>query len=190
MKLSVLIPCYNEEKIIRQTHARLSEVLDDYAGRVSEFTFELIFVNDGSKDKTEQLLIALAETDHKSKYISFSRNFGKEAGMLAGLQYADGDAMVIIDADLQHPPELIPQMIDAYEEGYDQVVAKRNRKGDSAVKSLFSKCYYFMVNKLIDVKLVDGVGDFRLLSRKAVDAVLSLQEYNRFSKGIFFLDRV
>jgi len=163
----------------------LGEVLGQYRQTAADFVWELIYVNDGSRDKTEELLVALAQDDPACKYISFSRNFGKEAAMLAGLTYASGDAVLIMDADLQHPPELIPQMLAAYAEGYDQVVARRNRKGDGAVKSLFSKIYYKLVNKMIDVKLADGVGDFRLLSRKAADAVLSLGEYNRFSKGIF-----
>jgi glycosyltransferase involved in cell wall biosynthesis len=119
------------------------------------------------------------------KYISFSKNFGKEAAMLAGLTYSNGSHIVLMDADLQHPPSLIPQMLELSQEGYDQVIAKRNRIGESFHRSTISKLYYKVINKLVDVELVDGVGDFRMMSRKAVDAILSLQEYNRFSKGLF-----
>ena len=132
-----------------------------------------------------QILKNIGQNDKSVKYISFSRNFGKEAGMLAGLEYITGDCVVIMDADLQHPPELIPEMIKYYKEGYDQVIAKRNRKGDNKYRTWATKLYYKLVNKLIDVELVDGVGDFRLLSRKAVDSILAMKEYNRFSKGIF-----
>ena len=146
---------------------------------------EIVFINDGSKDNTLQILKNIGQNDKAVKYISFSRNFGKEAGMLAGLEYITGDCVVIMDADLQHPPELIPKMIKYYKEGYDQVIAKRNRKGDNKYRTWATRLYYKLVNKLIDVELVDGVGDFRLLSRKAVDSILAMKEYNRFSKGIF-----
>ncbi|HOV69832.1 MAG TPA: glycosyltransferase family 2 protein [Clostridia bacterium] len=180
MKLSVVIPCYNEEKIIRSTYARLMGVMED-----NELDYELIFVNDGSRDNTLGYIMEFAQDDENCKYISFSRNFGKEAAMLAGLSYSSGDAVVIIDADLQHPPELIPEMIAEYEKGYDQVIARRTRKGDASVKTFFARTYYKIVNKLVDVKLSDGVGDFRLLSRKAVNTIISMPEYNRFSKGLF-----
>jgi glycosyltransferase involved in cell wall biosynthesis len=117
--------------------------------------------------------------------VSFSRNFGKEAGMLAGLREATGDAVVLMDADLQHPPELIERMLELYDRGHDQVIARRTREGDKAVRSAVSRLYYQLINKWVDVEIEDGVGDFRLLSRKAVDALLSLPEYNRFSKGLF-----
>lgn len=184
MKVSVVIPCYNEEKVIKNTFEKLYEVLDKYCTEKG-YEYELIFVNDGSKDATLDILKSLQDNYEVIKYVSFSRNFGKEAGMFAGLKYSSGDAVVIIDADLQHPPEMIPQLIEAYQEGYDQVIAKRDRKGDSPLKSSLSKLYYKIVNNLIDVKLTDGSGDFRILSRRAVDAILSLPENNRFSKGIF-----
>jgi glycosyltransferase involved in cell wall biosynthesis len=142
-------------------------------------------VNDGSKDTTLVMLQTLSLRDERVKYISFSRNFGKEAGMLAGLTYASGDAVIILDADLQHPPSLIPQLLEGYNEGFDQVIAKRNRTGDKVVRTAFSRLYYKIMNKFVDIELTDGVGDFRLLSRKAVNSLLSLQEYNRFSKGLF-----
>jgi len=184
MKVSVVIPCYNEEKVIKNTFKELYEVLNEYCIETG-YEYELIFVNDGSKDATLDILKEMQDEYEVVKYVSFSRNFGKEAAMYAGLKYSSGDAVIIIDADLQHPPEMIPSLIDSLGEGYDQVVAKRNRKGDSVVKSSLSKLYYMIVNKLIDVKLTDGVGDFRILSRRAVDAILSLPENNRFSKGIF-----
>jgi len=184
MLLSVIIPCYNESMVILKTHSKLLEILT----RDSEekaYDYELIFVDDGSKDETLNMLKSVAKKERQTKYISFSRNFGKEAAMLAGLQYASGDLVIIIDADLQHPPELIPKMIELSGKGYDQVIAKRNRTGDSKRKTLFAKLYYKLVNRIVDVKIIDGIGDFRLLNRKAVDAILALQEYNRFSKGIF-----
>ncbi|MCL2323363.1 MAG: glycosyltransferase family 2 protein [Oscillospiraceae bacterium] len=184
MRVSVVIPCYNEEKVIRSTFEKLYEVLNEYC-KEKGYEYELIFVNDGSKDATLNILKGLEEKYDVVRYVSFSRNFGKEAGMYAGLKYSSGDAVVIIDADLQHPPELIPKLIESFKEGYDQVIARRNRKGDSKFKSSLSKLYYKIVNNMIDVKLTDGSGDFRILSRKAVDAVLSLPENNRFSKGIF-----
>lgn len=180
MKLSVIIPCYNEEKIIRTTYARLMGVMEE-----NELEYELIFVNDGSRDNTLECILEFAQENENCKYISFSRNFGKEAAMLAGLNYSSGDAVVIIDADLQHPPEIITEMIAEYEKGYDQVIARRTRKGEASVKTFFARAYYKIVNKLVDVKLADGAGDFRLLSRKAVNTIISMPEYNRFSKGLF-----
>lgn len=147
--------------------------------------YEFVFVNDGSKDDTLNILRDLASSDSSVHYISFSRNFGKEAAMLAGLKYATGDAIVIMDADLQHPPTLIKELLEGYNGGYDQVIAKRTRTGDSPVRSFVSRLYYKVMNKFVDIELVDGIGDFRLLSRRAVDSLLSLSEYNRFSKGLF-----
>ncbi len=184
MKVSVVIPCYNEERVIRSTFEKLYEVMSKFCTEKG-YDYELIFVNDGSKDNTLKILKGMQDNYEELKYVSFSRNFGKEAGMYAGLKYSSGDAVVIIDADLQHPPELIPEMIKGLNEGYDQVIARRNRKGDSAFKSSLSKLYYKIVNNMIDVKLTDGSGDFRILSRRAVDSILSLPENNRFSKGIF-----
>ena len=184
MYLSVVIPCYNEEKVIRLTHRELHKVLDQDAA-AHGYDYQLIFVDDGSRDNTAAILKELSEQDSCSRYISFSRNFGKESAMLAGLQYSEGECIVIMDADLQHPPELIPTLIAHYQEGYDQVVTKRTRTGDAKRKTLLAKLYYKFVNSLIDVQLDDGVGDFRLLSRNAANALLSLTEYNRFSKGLF-----
>lgn len=178
--LSVVVPCYNEEKIIENSAMTIKKYLDGI-----QYDFEIIFVDDGSKDKTLEKLIKLSRETLCFKYISFSRNFGKESAMLAGLKSAKGDCVVIMDADLQHPPELIQDMLQKYEEGYDQVIARRNRKGDSKISTFFAKSYYALVNKFVDVEMVDGAGDFRLLSRRAVDALISLEENNRFSKGLF-----
>lgn len=178
MYLSIVVPCYNEEQVINFTHRELKREL-------SEYEHEIIYVDDGSSDKTAEIIKRIATDDPCVKYISFSRNFGKESAMLAGLEYATGKYAVIMDADLQHPPELIHEMILYAGQGYDQVIAQRNRTGDKAVLTFFAKAYYKIVNKLTDVELIDGIGDFRLLSRKAVNAVVSMNEYNRFSKGLF-----
>ena len=180
MLISAVVPCYNEEKVIRLTYSELSSAMsgitDDY---------EMIFVNDGSRDGTISILKEIADTDSHVKYISFSRNFGKESAMLAGLQYSSGDYTVIMDADLQHPPELIPEMLFYAEQGFDQVIAQRDRAGEKKLGSFFARGYYRLVDRLTDVELVDGIGDFRMLSRKALNALLSMSEYNRFSKGLF-----
>ena len=180
MLISVVVPCYNEEKVIAMTYdqlrAALEKITDDY---------EMIFVNDGSSDGTIGALKRFADSDKHVKYISFSRNFGKESAMLAGLRFASGDYTVIIDADLQHPPELIAEMLTYAQEGYDQVIGRRDRDGDDKRNAFFARTYYRLVDRLTDVKLADGVGDFRMLSRKALDALLTMNEYNRFSKGLF-----
>ena len=178
--LSVIVPCYNEGAVIERT---AKAIVDTCTGRA--FDFEIIFVNDGSKDDTLAFLKKLAGRSEKIKYISFSRNFGKEAAMLSGLEHCKGCCAVIMDADLQHPPELIVQMYEKYQEGYDQVIAKRNRKGDSRLSIVFAKLYYKLANKLVNVEMVDGAGDFRLLSRRTIHALLELKENNRFSKGLF-----
>ena len=184
MYLSVIIPCFNEEKVLPITHRALHDVLDKDSS-IHNYDYQLIFIDDGSKDGTLNELKELCKNDPNSRYISFSRNFGKESAMLAGLQYSTGECVVIMDADMQHPPEMIPTLISYYKEGYDQVVTKRTREGDAKRKTFFAKLYYKIVNSLIDVRLDDGIGDFRLLSRNAAQALLSLTEYNRFSKGLF-----
>lgn len=180
MKLSIVVPCYNEGEILEDFHQAVTETLSE-----ATFPYELIFVNDGSRDRTQFVLEKLADTNSSVRFITFSKNFGKESAMLAGITYSSGDFVIIMDADLQHPPSLIPEMLLTAEQGYDQVVAKRNRDGEAITRSLLTKSYYKMINSLIDVHLVDGVGDFRLLSRRAVDSLLQLKEYNRFSKGLF-----
>ena len=180
MRLSLVVPCYNEVEVVTRFHEALSRELVA-TGR----SYEIVYVDDGSTDGTLDELVKLAAADDAVRYLSFSRNFGKEAAMLAGLRYAGGDAVVIMDADLQHPPELIGRMLEQYERGFDQVIARRTRTGDPATRTLFARAYYWLINRWADVELVDGVGDFRLLSRRAVDGLLELGEYNRFSKGLF-----
>ncbi len=184
MLVSVIVPCYNEEKVIEKTYSEISRILGGDS-LVNHYDYELVFVDDGSKDQTAEILERLCASDFHGKYITFSRNFGKEAAMYAGLQYSRGDCVVIMDADLRHPPELIPKMYKYFLEGYDQVIGKRNRKGDTKRKTYTARLYYRLVNHMVDVRMDDGVGDFRLLSRKAVNALLSMTEYNRFSKGLF-----
>src|SRR6187402_3322387 len=165
MRLSVVVPCLNEEAVIDLFDARIRATLNSL-----DVDFELCYVDDGSSDTTLDRMRDLAQQHDNTRYVSFSRNFGKEAGMLAGLREATGDAVVIMDADLQHPPELIERMLELHRQGHDQVVARRNREGDRFVRSLLSRTYYRLINKVVDVRLTDGVGDFRLLSRAAVDA--------------------
>lgn len=192
--LSVIVPCYNEAKGLEDFHYELTAQLGamgNLQNLNSGYDYEIIYVNDGSTDATREIVKKLAAgadaigCGSQVGYICFSRNFGKEAAMLAGLEYSKGDCAVIIDADLQHPPELIKDMLVQYELGFDQVIAKRNRKGESFISKLFARLYYKIVSPIVDVKMVDGAGDFRLLSRAAIDAVLSLKEKNRFSKGLF-----
>ncbi|QNP63688.1 glycosyltransferase family 2 protein [Streptomyces genisteinicus] len=180
MLISIVVPCFNEEEIIGRFHAHVTAELELLGQE-----FELVYVDDGSQDRTLDLLQEIAGADPRTRYVSFSRNFGKEAAMLAGLRHAGGDAVVIMDADLQHPPELVRRMLALHDEGYDQVIAKRTRTGDRVTRTVTARAYYWLINRLVDVELVDGVGDFRLLSRRTVDAILELTEYNRFSKGIF-----
>jgi glycosyltransferase involved in cell wall biosynthesis len=182
--ISIVVPCYNEAEIIERFHSRVTEELL-LLSRDLGHEFEIVYVDDGSRDATLSLLERSARADVHARYVSFSRNFGKEAAMLAGLQYAEGDVVVIMDADLQHPPELVRRMLTLHAQGYDQVIAKRTRKGDRVSRTVTARAYYWLINRFVDVELVDGVGDFRLLSRRTVDAVLRLTENNRFSKGIF-----
>ncbi|MBT2467480.1 glycosyltransferase family 2 protein [Streptomyces sp. ISL-66] len=181
MKLSVVVPCYNEEAVIDSFDTEIRKVLD-----ALPVEYEVCYVDDGSRDGTlDKLREIAARHADRTRYVSFSRNFGKEAGMLAGLREATGDAVVIMDADLQHPPELIAPMLDYYRQGHDQIIARRTRQGDKKLRTALSRLYYRGINRWVDVELTDGVGDFRMLSRPAVDALLSLPEYNRFSKGLF-----
>lgn len=184
MKLSLLITFYNEELMLEKTHAAMSEQLDQMLGQ--ELTdYELLYIDDGSKDRTYELIRSLAETNPRVKYISFSRNFGREGGILAGFKYATGDAVMVMDGDLQHPPSLIPAFVAAYNEGYDVVSGQRDRKGESVLSTFFAKVFYSFSNHSMDVKLTDGKSELRLLSRKAVNTFLALPEYNRFNKGLY-----
>ncbi|MEV6839131.1 glycosyltransferase family 2 protein [Streptomyces sp. NPDC051133] len=183
MLITVVAPCYNEEGVVARFHEEVQKVAEELLPLGHDMEF--VYVDDGSRDRTLTVLTRLADLDARVRYVSFSRNFGKEAALLAGLRHASGDAVIVMDADLQHPPELIKRMVDLREQGHDQVIARRSRTGDRLTRTLTARLYYRLVNRLVDVELVDGVGDFRLLSRRVVDAVLDLTEYNRFSKGLF-----
>jgi len=178
--LSVVVPCYNEEESLPQLVKVLTEVLPGVAA-----SFEVILVDDGSRDRTLEMLREVNAADARFRYLALSRNFGKESAMLAGLSQARGAAVAIMDGDLQHPPQLLAEMVPLLDQGYQQVVARRTRDQDPAVRTFLSRLYYRMINRLIDVRLEDGVGDFRVLSSEAVRALLSLGETNRFSKGLF-----
>ena len=178
--LSIVVPCYNEEESVKLFLSEIQSILADY-------NFEVIFVNDGSSDNTLDVIKDLADSNSNVKYISFSRNFGKESAIYAGLSNANGDLVCLIDADLQHPPRLIPEMIESICAGEADVVAARrtSRKGESRVKSFFSHMFYKVFNRMSRITLVEGATDFRVMKRIVVDAVLDLPEYNRFSKGLF-----
>lgn len=182
-KITVIVPCYNEEASLHYFYEEIQRI----AAQMTETAFEYLFVDDGSRDGTMKVIRELAAKDKKVSYVSFSRNFGKEAAMYAGLRHAGGDYVVIMDADLQDPPSLLPQMYHAVtEEGYDSVATRRvTRKGEPAIRSFFARRFYQLMNRISDVELMDGARDYRLMSRAYVDALLSLGEYNRFSKGLF-----
>ena len=181
-KISLVVPCYNEQEVIKIFYAEIQKIKKDF----NNVTFEIIFVNDGSKDKTLELMRELSKNDDV-RYVSFSRNFGKEAAMYAGLEASTGDYVAIMDADLQDPPALLKEMYEILETGeYDSVATRRvTRKGEPVIRSFFARLYYKIINKISKTEIVDGARDFRLMTRQMVNSVLSLKEYNRFSKGIF-----
>ena len=182
-KVSVVIPMYYEEQVAEECYKRTSKVLKEISDK---YNHEIIFVNDGSKDRTLSILEEIAKKDEHVKIISFSRNFGHQAAVTAGLKYVTGDAIVIIDADLQDPPELIPEMLKKWEEGYEVIYGKRKtREGESAFKLLTAKAFYSTLNKLSDVEIPKDTGDFRLVDRKVVDVINSLPEHNKFLRGLF-----
>ncbi len=178
--LSIVVPCYNEEESVENFLVEVQNVLKDR-------NFEVIFINDGSSDDTLKTIKGLAEKNPNVKYISFSRNFGKEAAIYAGLNHAKGDLIGLMDADLQHPPKLLPEMISAIEdEGYDAAAARRvSRKGEPKIKSFFSHRYYRFFNRISKIEIVEGGTDYRVMTRQVIDSILELKEYNRFSKGLF-----
>ncbi|MBO7718888.1 MAG: glycosyltransferase family 2 protein [Methanosphaera sp.] len=182
--VSIIVPCYNEEESVNLFYERIKEVINTLS---NDYSFEVIFVNDGSSDNTLTNIKRIAGNDSIIKYISFSRNFGKESALYAGLEKSCGDYVVVIDVDLQDPPELICQMLDIVEgEDYDIVATRRStRDGEPFFRSFLSRLFYRIINKISDVKLVDGARDYRLMSRQVVDSILMLCEYNRFSKGLF-----
>ena len=184
-KISVVVSCYNEEKALPLFYKEIERVRkQDFENIVD---FEYIFVNDGSKDKTLDIIKQLRAIDDKVRYVSFSRNFGKEAAMFAGLEASTGDYVTLMDADLQDPPSLLKQMYDAIiNEGYDSVGTRRvTRKGEPPIRSFFARMFYKIINKMSDIEMVDGARDYRLMKRQVVDAIISLKEYNRYSKGLF-----
>jgi len=179
--LSIIIPFYNEQEVIEECQSRLSNAVKGI-----DMNVEMIYINDGSKDNTLPILAELMETDARIKIIDLSRNFGKEIAMTAGIDAAQGDAVIVIDADLQDPPELMVDMVTAWREGYDVVYAKRvERKGESFMKKLTARLFYKLINKISDTEIPENVGDFRLMSRQAVDALNEVRERKRFMKGLF-----
>ena len=182
-KISIIVPCYNEEESLPLFYDEILGI----AERMKEVSYELLFVNDGSKDNTLSILKKFSSTNKKVKYISFTRNFGKEAAMLAGLQEASGDYVVIMDADLQHPVELLPEMYYALKnENIDCVCAKRiDREGEGKLRNFMTKYFYNIINKISEIEMIDGAGDYRMMSRQMRDSVISFKEYNRYSKGLF-----
>lgn len=182
-KVTIVVPCYNEEETLQPFFDAIIEV----SNQMPAVQFEFLFIDDGSRDWTLAKLQELAKRDVRVKYLSFSRNFGKEAGIYAGLRNASGDYVVIMDADLQDPPALLPEMYRAVtEEGYDCVGSRRvTRKGEPPIRSFCARMFYKLINKMSDAEIVDGARDFQLMNRKVVHAILSMGEYNRFSKGIF-----
>lgn len=182
-KLSIVIPCYNEEETI---YPFLKETQKVERQMSDELFFDYYFINDGSSDKTLAVLREAAARFENVHYLSFSRNFGKEAALLAGLEAVDGDLITVMDADLQDPPELLIKMYSKLKQGYDVVGTRRaDRKGEPFIRSLFAKTFYWLINKISSTEMVDGARDFRLMTRQVVDSILKLGEVNRFSKGLF-----
>lgn len=181
-KISILVPCYNEEASLPLLYPELKKLMD----KTTNYQWEVLFINDGSKDKTLQILKELREKDNRICYVDLSRNFGKENAMLAGFDYVTGDCMVIMDADLQDPPSLIPEMIQYWEEGYEDVYAKRNNRGkESWLRKKFSLLFYAILQKSTRFEVLKNVGDFRLLDRSCIEALKRLREAERYTKGMF-----
>jgi len=181
--VTLIVPCYNEEASLPIFYEEVCSVAEN----LSDYEVTLLLVNDGSKDKTLSIMRDLAKKDERVRYISFSRNFGKEAAMYAGFCNAKGDYVAVMDADMQDPPALLPQMLEILEGGeYDSVATRRvTREGEPPIRSFFARMFYRIINKISDADIVDGARDFRLMKREMVEAIVSMCEYNRFSKGIF-----
>ena len=181
-KISIIVPAYNEEESLPFLYERLTKIINE----IKNYEFEVLFINDGSKDKTPDIIKEMREYDKRFCYVNLSRNFGKEVAMIAGLDYAKGDAVIFIDADLQDPPELIPELIKYWEEGYDDVYARRkSREGETFLKKFTSKMYYKVLQDLTKVEIQKDTGDFRLLDRRCVNALKKLRETQRCSKSMF-----
>jgi glycosyltransferase involved in cell wall biosynthesis len=185
--ISIVVPCFNEEEVLPFFRQKIIEVTGGMGENSLNLEFEYIFINDGSSDNTLGILKSYAAEDERFKYVSFSRNFGKESAIFAGLQAAAGDFVVLLDADLQHPPELIPEMYELVAKGeYDCAATRRvSRKGDSKLLSFFARSFYRIINAISHTEIVSGAQDFRFMTRQMADAILSMSEYSRFSKGIF-----
>lgn len=179
----LIVPCYNEEDVLPFFYEEFKKT----AELLNEYELSVLFVDDGSQDRTLECIRQMAEKDKRVRYISFSRNFGKEAAIYAGLKNADGDYVALMDADLQDPPSLLPKMLKAVtEEGYDSAATRRvTRKGEPPIRSFFARCFYRLMNKISSTEIMDGARDYRLMTRKFKSAILEMSEYNRFSKGIF-----
>ena len=181
-KITIIIPAYNEEESLPHLYERLEKLISS----MKHYEFEILFVNDGSKDNTINLIKEYREKDNRISYVDFSRNFGKEIAMIAGLDYATGDCVIFMDADLQDPPELIPELVKYWEEGYDDVYAKRNsRKGETWLKKFTSKMYYRVLQHLTNIPIQEDTGDFRLLDKRCVNALKKMRESQRQSKSMF-----
>ena len=182
--LSVIVPCYNEEENVKDFYIELMK--NGYFFEERGMDVEILYIDDGSKDRTVEEVRELRKNDERIRMISFSRNFGKESAMYAGLEKAKGDYVVIMDADLQDPPALLPEMFAAMDEGYDSVATRRvSRKGEPPVRSFFARCFYRLMKKISKTEIMDGARDYRLMTRQMVDAILQMPEYNRFTKGIY-----
>lgn len=182
--LSVIVPCYNEEESVELFYTELMK--NESFFKEKDVEIELLYIDDGSKDRTKEEVKKLHEKDERVHLVSFSRNFGKEAAMFAGLEHAKGDYVVMMDVDLQDPPSLLPEMFSYIEQGYDSVATRRvNRKGEPPIRSFFARLFYRLMKKISKTEMMDGARDYRLMTRQMVDAILSMQEYNRFTKGIF-----
>lgn len=183
-RISILVPCYNEEENVALFWREVTRVFEE---RLTAYELELLYVDDGSRDRTLEEIKKLAGEDSRVRYLSFSRNFGKEAALYAGLEHASGDYVAVMDVDLQDPPSLLPQMAQELESGeYDVVATRReNRTGEPPIRSFFARCFYKLIQRISDVDIVDGARDFRLMTRQYVNSLLELKEYNRFSKGLF-----
>ena len=180
--VTILIPAYNEEEALPILYERLVKLMDS----LPQYNFELLFVNDGSRDKTLDILKEMRKSDSRICYVNLSRNYGKEVAMIAGFDYVNGDCMINIDADLQDPPELIPEMLKFWEEGYDDVYAKRkSRKGESILKKLTSWGYYRVLQSMTNIQIQTDTGDFRLLDRRCVEAIRQMRESQRYTKGLY-----
>ncbi|MDY4428197.1 MAG: glycosyltransferase family 2 protein [Lachnospiraceae bacterium] len=185
--LTVVVPCYNEEETIPFFYEEMLKTIEVFNKDFPSVEFEMLFIDDGSKDKTLKVLREYNEKDKRVRYVSFSRNFGKEAGIYAGLDNAKGDYVVIMDADLQDPPSLLPEMFKAVtEEGFDSAATRRvTRKGEPVIRSFFARMFYKLMARISKTEIVDGARDYRIMTRQMVDAILSMGEYNRFTKGIY-----